>query len=364
MQKPTAKGRGSQINPMNRFARIEVTADDEHLGSEHLEEDNDSSDSSTPIRTEYYEDHAKSVVSENSSPDIPFRYSLNPYRGCSHGCSYCYARPTHEYYDLSAGLDFETKIFVKYRAPELFQEFLSKPKWVPEPITFSGVTDCYQPAERQFELTRSCLAVALEARQPIAMVTKNALITRDIDLLQSMAKLRVVSVAMSITSLDQNLTKVMEPRTSSPAAKLRAIEQLTSAGIPVHVLVAPVIPGLTDSQIPAILSAVKDAGARTASYILLRLPLTVKPVFLEWLERTHPSQKAKVESWIRSTRGGELYESGYGTRMRGRGAIADQIRSTFKIFAHKYGLDHRDDEPLDTSQFRPPTPRSGQKWLF
>jgi DNA repair photolyase len=334
-----------------------VTVDDEHLQYEDASE-------VQRVRTEYYFDDAKSIISENNSPDIPFRYSLNPYRGCSHGCSYCYARPTHEYYDLSAGLDFETKIYVKQRAPELFRDWLARPEWKPESITISGVTDCYQTAEKQFELTRRCLAVALEARQPVALVTKNALVTRDTDLLADMAARNIVSVAISVTSLDQSLTRVMEPRTSSPAAKLRAIEQLAEAGIPVHVLVAPVIPGLTDSQIPGILAAVKKAGARSASYILLRLPLTVKPVFLEWLERTHPLQKEKVESWIRSTRGGELYESGYGVRMRGRGEIAEQIEQTFRVFARRHGLDRRDDKPLDASQFRHPTPTSGQKWLF
>jgi DNA repair photolyase len=296
-----AKGRGSQINPTNRFERLDVVADLDHFDSEE--------DQAEPraVRTEYFFDDSKSIINENQSPDIPFRYSMNPYRGCSHGCSYCYARPTHEYLALSAGLDFETKIFVKMRAPELLRDWLARPEWEPEEITISGVTDCYQPAERHFELTRRCLAVALEARQPLSLVTKNALVTRDLDLLVEMAARRIVSVAISVTTLDQSLTKVMEPRTSSPAARLRTIEKLATAGVPVHVLVAPVIPGLTDSEIPAILAAVKEAGAYSANYVLLRLPLTVEPVFLEWLQRTHPLQKSKIEAWIRSTRGGELY---------------------------------------------------------
>jgi DNA repair photolyase len=355
---PSARGRGSQINPRNRFTRIEYEDD-----LEHLDCDEEALEARRSVRTEYFTDNAKSVISENDSPDIPFRYSLNPYRGCSHGCSYCFARPTHEYLDLSAGLDFETKIFVKERAPELFRDWLGRDRYEPDTITISGVTDCYQPIERKLRLTRRCLEVALEARQPVAMVTKNALVTRDIDILQEMAALRVLSVAVSVTTLEQSLVKVMEPRTSSPDAKLRTIEALAKAGVQTHVLIAPVIPGLTDHEIPAILQAARDAGAASAGYILLRLPLTVEPVFLEWLERTHPEQKSKVESRIRSTRGGKLYEGKFGVRMKGRGEIAEQIRRTFKVFARRYGLD-KNNEPLDKSQFRRPTPTSGQGWLF
>jgi len=355
---PIARGRGSQINPPNRFTRIEFEED-----LEHLEHDEEAREARRSVRTEYFTDNAKSVISENDSPDIPFRYSLNAYRGCSHGCSYCFARPTHEYLDLSAGLDFETKIFVKERAPELFRDWLARDRYEPEPITISGVTDCYQPIEKELGLTRRCLEVALEARQPIALITKNALVTRDLDLLQEMAKLRVVSVAVSVTTLDQSLVKVMEPRTSSPAAKLRTMEQLAKAGVRTHVLIAPVIPGLTDHEIPAILKAAKDAGAESAGYILLRLPLTVEPVFLEWLERTQPEKKSKIESRIRSTRGGKLYEGEFGVRMKGRGEIAEQIRRTFKVFARRYDLDGK-QEPLESSHFRRPVTSSGQGWLF
>jgi DNA repair photolyase len=205
--------------------------------------------------------------------------------------------------------------------------------------------------------------VACEARQPVVIVTKNTLVTRDLDLLQQMASLRLVSVAVSVTSLEQSLTKVMEPRTSSPAGRLRTIEQLSQAGVNVQVLIAPVIPGLTDHEMPAILKTVKEAGAAAAGYVLLRLPLTVEPVFLEWLQRTHPDKRAKVESLVRSTRGGKLYDSRWGTRMSGRGEIAEQIRRTFQVFARKHGLD-RSVPPLDCSQFRPPRPSSGQGWLF
>jgi DNA repair photolyase len=275
----------------------------------------------------------------------------------------CFARPSHEYLDLSAGLDFETKIFVKERAPELFRDFLVRHDWEPEMIMVSGITDCYQPAERHFQLTRRCLEVALEARQPVGIVTKNALVTRDLDLLTPMAELGVVCVSVSVTSLDQSLVRVMEPRTSSIEARLRTIRELSGAGVPVCALVAPIIPGLNDYEIPKILEAVKDAGAHRAAYVLLRLPLTVAPVFMEWLERTQPEKKSRVESRIRETRGGKLYEAEFGTRMTGRGELAEQIRQTFRLFARKYGLDHK-LPPLDTSKFRRPASSSGQGWLF
>ena len=354
--RPPSVGRGAQTNPGNRFARIEYVEDLSHLEGE------DAADI-LRIRTEYFSDVSKSVVTENDSPDVFFRYSVNPYRGCAHGCSYCYARPTHEYLDLSAGLDFESKIFVKERAPELFRDWLARERYEPELVMMSGVTDCYQPAERHFQLTRKCLEVALEARQPIAVITKNALVLRDLDLLKPMAERNLVSIALSITSLDQALTRVMEPRTSSPAARLRAISELSDAGIPTHVMVAPIIPSLNDSEIPAILRAARDAGATSAAYVLLRLPLTVKPVFLKWLARHLPQQKEKIESRLRETRGGQLYESDFGTRMTGRGELAEQIRQTFEVFAKKYDLTHG-HPPLDTSQFRKPIPKTGQLRLF
>lgn len=353
---PSTIGRGAQSNPASRFARLEYV---------ELPEDPDDAASAEPtrVKTEYFADVSKSVVTENDSPDVFFRYSVNPYRGCAHGCSYCYARPTHEYLDLSAGLDFETKIFVKQKAPELFREWLSRDAYAPELVMMSGVTDCYQQAERRFELTRACLEVALDARQPVAVITKNALVTRDLDLLEPMAKLNLISVGISITSLDQGLTRVMEPRTSSPQARLRAIRELTDAGVPTQVMIAPVIPSLNDSEIPAILQAARDAGARSAAYVLLRLPHTVKPIFLEWLEQALPGQKDRIEGRIRMTRGGRLYDADFATRMAGTGVVADQIRQTFQLFATKYGL--RQNYPsLDASGFRRPTPKSGQLRLF
>ncbi len=352
------KGRGTALNPQNRFeavARIDdfeqLDADDEYL--QRLQS----------VPTEYLPDTSKSVISENDSPDVPFRFSLNPYRGCLHGCSYCYARPTHEYLGLNAGLDFETKIFVKERAPELFRDWLARDAWKPELIAFSGATDCYQPAEKEFELTRQCLQVAAEARQPIGMITKNALIARDIDVLFEMARDNVVAVNLSITTLDRQLCRALEPRTSSPDARLRTVEELTTAGVPVNVMVAPVIPGLTDSELPAILQAAADAGARSASYTVLRLPLAVEPIFLDWLEQHRPDEKPRVESRLRSCRGGELSESKFGQRMRGSGEIATQINQTFRVFSRRFGLDGGHPK-LSTEHFRPPKSSSGQMRLF
>jgi DNA repair photolyase len=355
---PIPKGRGSAIRPQNRFVSTHSDPD-----PEQLEGDTEYLESLRSIPTQYLADDSKSIVSSNDSPDVFFRFSVNPYRGCAHGCAYCYARPTHEYLGLDAGLDFETKIFVKHRAPTLLRDWLARESWQPEFIAFSGVTDCYQPAEREYKLTRGCLEVALEARQPVGVITKNALITRDIDLLAKMAHFNTISVSISVTTLDAQLAATMEPRTSAPHAKLRAIRELSEAGVPVTAMVAPIIPGLTDSEVPAILEAVAAAGAMSASYILLRLPWNVRPVFLEWLTRTQPSKKQLVESRIRATRNGEINNADFGSRMRGEGQIADQIRQTFHVFARKHGLD-RKLEPLSTAHFRRPTPSSGQLRLF
>lgn len=357
-QRPQRIGRGAQINPPNRFDKVHAEPD-----LEYLEYDPDAVAELERPKTEYLPDTSKSIVTENDSPDIPFRFSLNPYRGCSHGCSYCYARPTHEYLGLSAGLDFETKVFVKHDAPRLFRDFLARPGWTPETIVLSGVTDCYQPAEREFQLTRKCLQVALEARQAVEVITKNALVIRDLDLLQELAALRLVRVNFSITTLNATLARTMEPRTSTPAARLRAMRTLANAGVTTRVMVAPVVPGLTDSEIPAILAAAAEAGAQGASYVLLRLPLAVAPIFRDWLERTHPTHRDRIEALIRATRDGKLNSSEWGTRMRGTGPLADQIQQTFRVFVRKSGLD-RDLPPLDTTQFRPPSSKSGQQTLF
>jgi DNA repair photolyase len=347
------RGRGSHLNPPNRFVRLHVELDPEALVE----------DEQPAARTEFLRDDARTIVTENVSPDIPFRYSVNPYRGCEHGCSYCYARPTHEYLGLSAGLDFETKILVKERAPDLLREFLARPTWRPEALTLSGVTDPYQPAERHFRLTRGCLEVVAEARQPVSIITKNALVLRDLDLLRDLAREGLVHVNVSVTTLDAALARSLEPRTSTPAARLRAVQALAGAGVPVRVLVAPVIPGLNEGEIPAILAAAREAGARAAAYQLVRLPGAVAPVFAEWLGRELPALRGRVESRIRGVRGGRLNDPRFGLRMTGTGEVARQIGELFRLFARRLGLDGG-LPPYDCSRFRPPVPPSGQGWLF
>lgn len=356
--RPLATGRGSQIDPPNRFGGTY-----HEIELEHLEHDEDYLDGLRRRATEYLPDRSRTIVAENDSPDVGFRYSVNPYRGCSHGCAYCYARPSHEYLGFNAGLDFETKVMVKEDAPELFRAFLGRDGWGAHPIALSGVTDCYQPAERHYRLTRGCLEVAAEARQPMAIVTKNALVLRDLDLLREMARGGLVQVNLSVTTLDAELARSMEPRTSTPAAKLRAARALAEAGVPVRVLVAPVIPGLTDTEIPAILAAAKEAGAGAAGYTLLRLPLTVAPVFMEWLERERPGSSERVLGRVRGARGGKLNVSDFGTRMSGTGEMAGQIAGLFRLFARKHGLDGG-LPAFDASRFRPPRPKSGQLRLF
>lgn len=349
---------GSNLDPPNRFERIrsvedleQVEHDDEFLAGRHRRS------------IEYIDDASTSIVSENKSPDIPFRYSLNPYRGCIHACSYCYARPSHEYLGFNAGLDFETRIVVKKNAPTLFRDFLACPSWKPERVMFSGVTDCYQPAERQFLLTRQCLEVALECKQPVSVITKNALIIRDLDILEALAADNLVHVAMSITTLDSDLARDMEPRTSIPKARLRAVEALSNAGVPVGVMMAPIIPGLNDSEIPQVLKAAQSAGAQMANYILLRLPLTVEPVFKEWLERVRPTKKDLVLGRVQQTREGKLNNSEFGQRMVGTGEIATQIKKMFDLFRVKYNLS-KTLPPHNCDLFEPPLPSSGQMRLF
>lgn len=348
---------GSRIDPKNRFLNVEHVPDFDHwdvVAEPHP--------SWSDRKIEYLPDTSRSLVTSNDSPDIPFRYSANPYRGCAHGCAYCYARNSHEYLGLNAGHDFETKIFVKHDAPQLFREFLSRDRWCGEPIIFCGVTDCYQPAEREYRLMRQCLEVALECQQPVSLITKNALIVRDLDLLSELAKHNLVHAHLSINSLDTELARVMEPRTSIPAARLRAVKTLSEAGVPVRVMVAPIIPGLNDHEAPAVMKAVKDAGALDARYVMLRLPLTVEPVFREWLTRTQGAKAEKVEGLIRHMRDGQLSSANWGERMRGTGPIAEQFASMFSVFHQK--LKFGDLPPLDSSQFQPPTPANGQLRLF
>ena len=324
---------GSQIDPPNRFESTHL-----ERSLDQVWEDEEFLDSIANRKIEYLEDRSESIVSKNQSPDLPFNYSLNPYRGCVHGCSYCYARPGHEYLGMNAGLDFETRIVVKRNAAGLFRKFLSRTAWQPEPINFSGVTDCYQPIERELKLTRDCLEVALECGQPIGIVTKNALILRDLDLLKALADNRLVHVYFSVTTLDPQLARDLEPRASIPSARLRAIRELANVHVPVGAMVAPVIPGLNDSEIPRVLQAIQEAGAQVAQYILLRLPLSVEPVFREWLERTRPLKAEMILGRIAQTRDGKLNQSEWGKRMVGSGLIADQIRSLFHAFKNRLEL--------------------------
>lgn len=352
------RGRGADYNPPNRFEPIHFEPDDEYF---LIDPDED------PIpykETQYFHDHTKKVIARNDSPDVGFNFSVNPYRGCSHGCIYCYARPGHEYFGLSAGLDFETKIFVKTDAAKLLRREMMLPKWKGDLIAMSGVTDCYQPAERQFKITRSCLEVLLEFRNPTAIITKNHLVTRDVDILSEMASYDGVGVSISITSLRNEVQRVMEPRTSIPARRLAAVETLAKAGVPVSVMVAPVVPGLTDHEIPAILKAAKDAGARSAGYITLRLPYAVKDLFERWLERHFPERKDKVLNRVRELRDGKLYDPTFGVRMRGEGVFADQIEALFDAAVRKHGLNQRPTKmKRNTTAFRKP-PRDGQLALF
>jgi DNA repair photolyase len=320
-------GRGAGGNPANRFeaARYEV------------DPDVDDPVSAAP-RTELIPDHSKSILTENDSPDIGFRFSLNPYRGCEHGCIYCYARPTHETLGYSAGLDFESKILVKYQAPELLRQALMHKNWRGELISLASVTDCYQPVERKAGITRRCLEVLSEFRNPVSIITKNHLVTRDIDLLAELARHQAVGVFISITTLQPELTAIMEPRTSSPQRRLAAITALSAAGIPTGVLVAPVIPGLTDEQMPDILKAAAAAGASFAGYTPVRLPYGVKDLFQQWLKEHKPDRADKILNRIRAMRGGKLNDSNFSTRMRGEGIFADQLGKLFEISAHKAGL--------------------------
>ena len=319
-----------------------------------LERDTDWDSREDPSpKTQFLRDLSQTIISYNDSPDIPFNASINVYRGCEHGCSYCYARPTHEYQGFSAGLDFESKILVKEHAPELLRKELSSPKWKPQELAMSGVTDCYQPIERKLQLTRRCLAVLAEFRNPVSIITKNALVTRDLDLLQELAAHRAVHVNISITTLDSELARKLEPRAASPRQRLETIEKLSQAGVPAGVLVAPAIPAINDHDIPGVLAAAKAAGASWAYTEVLRLPFTVAPIFQEWLERHFPDRKEKVLGRIRAIRGGKLNDPRFGSRMRGEGIFADQMHQMFEVARRKAGIPE-DGPKLSAASFRRP----------
>ncbi len=336
------RGRGAVSNPRNRFEKLTY------------EPNPDAPPDERPLpRTEFLADASVSILSTNDSPDLPFHASLNPYRGCEHGCAYCYARPTHEFLGFSAGIDFESRIMVKTRAAELLRAELSAHSWKPQLVALSGVTDCYQPAERSFKITRACLEVFLDFRNPVGIITKNALVLRDLDLLKALCEFHAVGVWVSITTLDPALARDMEPRTSSPSMRLDAIRTLAAAGIPVGVMLAPVIPALNEPEIPAILDAAADAGAKFSTYTLLRMPHGVKDIFAEWLETHLPLKAPTVLSRIRAMRGGRLNDPDFGARFQGEGIFAEQIRNMFLVCSQRAGL-NRTKMELSTAHFRRP----------
>lgn len=334
--------RGATVNPANRFIPLQYVADPDCTPEE-----------APAPRTQFFVDHSRSIVSTNDSPDLGFTHSVNPYRGCEHGCSYCYARPYHEYLGFSAGLDFETKIMVKEDAPELLRrEFLS-PKWQPTHISFSGITDAYQPIERSMKITRRCLDVCRDFRNPLSIVTKNALVARDIDILADMAAINATCVFLSVTSLDAELTGVLEPRTTRPHGRLAAISKLRDAGIPVGVMTAPMIPGINDHELPAVLEAARDAGAQFAGFTVVRLPMSVGEVFTNWLRTHYPERKDKVLQRIRDAHAGRLNDTRFKKRMAGDGPLAAAIRNLFHVTARRLGIDGKPPK-LSTEHFRRP----------
>lgn len=336
-------GRGASANPSNRFAELTIEPDpDERPGEE-----------GPSVTTKFYRDFTRTIIARNDSPDVGFEASVNPYRGCEHGCIYCYARPTHEYLGFSAGLDFESRIMVKEEAPELLAAELASPRWRPQTLVMSGVTDPYQPVERRLQLTRRCLEVMARFRNPVAIITKNQLVTRDEDLLGELAAHQAAAVNISVTSLDPKLQRILEPRTSTPRARLDAITHLRKARVPVGVMVAPIIPGLTDHEVPAILQAAAEAGAQFAAYVVVRLPYAVAPLFERWLDQHFPDRKEKVLGRIRHLRGGRrLNDPRFKSRMVGEGIFAEQISDLFAAGCKRAGIGER--VKLSTASFRRP----------
>lgn len=338
------KGRGAQINTRNRFLSGEVV-------KEHAEGIDDWGEESPA--TQFIEVEAKSLVNKVDSPDVGMWYSMNPYAGCEHGCIYCYARNTHEYWGYSAGLDFESRILVKKNAPQLLRKFLMHPKWQGVPISISGNTDCYQPAEKKFRLTRQLLEVCREFRQPVGLITKNAGILRDKDLLHEMGTRRLASVLVTITTLNEDLRRVMEPRTTTARQRLRVIEELGKAGVPVGVMLGPMIPGLNEHEIHDIVRTASEAGARFAAYTFIRLNGAVRLLFYDWLQKNFPDRADKVWHLIESAHGGKVNDSVFGRRMRGEGQVAQLVADQYRTYTKKYGLQ---DERLglEAGQFRRP----------
>ncbi len=335
MSKKLIKGRGANYNPKNRFEVLSIEEFETDEVDGFLEENEEQK---TKTKTIFYKDSSKSIIAKNDSYDLGFDYSINPYRGCEHGCVYCYARPTHEFLGFSAGLDFETKIMVKEDAPELLESVFKKKSYIPKMIMFSGNTDCYQPIERKLEITRRTLQVCLKYKNPAAIITKNSLIQRDADILSEMAKLNLIKVTVSLTSLDKDLIGKMEPRTAQPLRRLKTINLLSQKGIPTGVNIAPLIPGLNDNEIPAILKESASNGALSASYIMLRLPYSVKEIFVNWIEINFPDRASKIINKIKEMRNGKLNESEFGKRFTGEGEQNEAIIKLFKLSCKKYNL--------------------------
>ncbi|EKS73105.1 MULTISPECIES: PA0069 family radical SAM protein [Caballeronia] len=359
------KGRGAVTNIQGRYEKDErERVDDGWLHAADAEDE-----SAPPLRTQVFEERAKTILTRNSSPDIPFSVSLNPYRGCEHGCIYCFARPTHSYLGLSPGLDFESRIYAKINAPELLERELAKPNYEPEPIALGVNTDAYQPVERDLQLTRRVIQMLHDCGHPFAAITKSSLIERDIDLLAPMAERGQMMAAITVTTLDADIARTLEPRAATPSRRLRTIRTLAEAGIPVGVSIAPVIPFVTEPDLERVLEACAEAGATTASYIVLRLPWEVAPLFKDWLAAHFPDRADRVMSRVRDMRGGKDYDSDFSKRMKGEGLWADMLKQRFQKATKRLGLNARQRGILDMSEFqrpakRPPPPASPQLDLF
>jgi DNA repair photolyase len=357
---PAERGRGATFNPGNRFRRESRESYDDGWAAPA----DDAADDLPPgVRTTVAITRARTIIARNSSPDLPFNQSINPYQGCEHGCVYCYARPTHAYLDLSPGLDFETRLFAKPDAAALLRAEIGRPGYVCDPIALGTNTDPYQPIEREWKITRQVLEVLVEHEHPFTIVTKSALVERDLDLIAPMAARNMARVYISITNLDRDLHRALEPRAAAPQRRLEAIRTLSGAGVPVGVLVAPVIPQLTDQDLEQILEAASAHGATSAGWIMLRLPLEVAPLFRAWLDAHHPLRAQHVMSVLQQLRGGHDYVAEFGTRMRGTGLFAELVERRFALACRRLGL-NRERHPLDVTRFRPPRADTGQRELF
>ena len=345
------KGRGAQVNPDNKFLKNSFQSDPEYQEFSRQFEENQEAPKTQIIRV-----HPKTIINKVSSPDLPFDYSLNPYQGCEHGCVYCYARPTHEYWGYNAGMDFESKILVKSNAVQLLERKLDSRSWKVSPIMISGNTDCYQPVERKLEITRSLLKVFADCRHPVGLITKNALVMRDVDLLSELAKDKLVHVVISITSLDNKLKNLLEPRTSSIEQKLKAVSVLSKAKIPVSVMMAPIIPSINTKEIMDLAEQVADHGARSLNYTILRLNGVLPEIFEDWLERHFPDRSQKVLNQIRELHGGKLNDSRFKTRMSGEGAYSTNISQMFEMARKKYKLNKK-TTAYNLDLFRRPSDR-------